>query len=120
MMRFLSVVYLAVACAGAAGAEPIAVGTRTCLFLDDRVVAERSGLERTWHQGKPNAEPAVAATRPWEKWPHMFGSALYDPKARLYKIWYQDNPVWEERGGVFYAESADARVWRKPVLGLVE
>jgi hypothetical protein len=104
----------------AAAAEPMAVGTRTCLFLDDRFIAEQAGLKRTWHQGRPNAEPAVAATRPWEKWPHLFGSVLYDPKSKLYKMWYTDVPVWTERGAVFYAESADARVWKKPELGLVE
>src|SRR5262245_56958635 len=108
-------------CVVAAGAaEPIAVGTRTCLFLDDRFIAEQAGLKLTWNQGKPNAEPAIAVTQPWEKWPHMFGSALYDPKTKLYKLWYQDNPIWTERGGVFYAESSDARVWKKPILDLVE
>jgi hypothetical protein len=107
---------------GSAGvaAEPFPVGTRTCLFLDDRFIAEQVGLKRTWHQGKPNAEPAIAVTRPWEKWPHMFGSVLYDPATKLYKMWYTDTPIWTERGGVFYAESNDARVWKKPKLGLVE
>jgi hypothetical protein len=125
-MRTSSLNYLVSFCGAAvwlgtaAAAEPLAVGTRTCLFFDDRFVAEQAGLKRTWHQGKPNAEPAIKATRPWEKWPHMFGSVLYDPTSKLYKMWYQDNPVWTDRGGVFYAESTDARVWKKPVLGLVE
>jgi hypothetical protein len=104
----------------AAAAPPIAVGNRTTLFLDDRFLAEQSGLTRTWHQGQPNPEPAVVPTKPWEKWPHAFGSALYDPKTKLYKMWYVDNPVWSDRGCVFYAESADAKTWKKPDLGLVE
>jgi hypothetical protein len=108
------------AVAPAAADDPAVVGTRVCLFLDDRFIAEQSGLKRTWHQGKPNSEPAVAATRPWEKWPHLFGSVLYDPKSKLYKMWYTDVPVWTDRGGVFYAESVDARTWKKPELGLVE
>jgi hypothetical protein len=35
-------------------------------------------------------------------------------------MWYTDLPVWTDRGGVFYAESTDAVVWKKPELGLVE
>jgi hypothetical protein len=104
----------------AAADAPMVVGTRTCLFLDDRFIAEQSGLKRTWHQGKPSPEPAIAATRPWEKWPHLFGSVLYDPASKLYKMWYTDVPVWTDRGGTFYAESANARAWKKPDLGLVE
>jgi hypothetical protein len=104
----------------AARAEPMVVATRTCLFLDNRFTAHQTGLRRTWHHGKPNPKPAIAATRPWEKWPHLFGSVLYDPKTKLYKMWYVDVPVWTQRGGVFYAESTDAKVWKKPDLGLVK
>ena len=127
-MRSSSLDCLASACATvllfgmapAAAGEPLVVGTRTCLFLDDRFVAEQAGLQRTWHQGKPNPQPAIVPTRPWEKWPHLFGSALYDPRSKLYKMWYTDIPVWTDRGGVFYAESTDARAWKKPELGLVD
>lgn len=101
-------------------AEPLTVGTRACLFLDNRFVAEQTGLKRTWHQGKPNPEPAISLTKPWEKWPHMFGSALYDPQTKLFKMWYGDNPIWSDRGGVFYAESTDGKTWKKPELGFVE
>src|SRR5262249_25532441 len=83
-------------------------------------IAEQTGFRRSWHQGRPNPEPAIAVTRPWEKWPHMFGSVVYDPQSKLYKLWYVDLPVWKERGGVFYAESTDARVWNRPDLGLGE
>jgi len=100
-----------------AQAAPIAVGTRSCLFLDDRFIAGQTGLKRTWHQGQPRPEPAIAATEPWEKWPHLFGSVLFDPVARRYKMWYEDIP---DRGGAFYAESADGKTWTKPRLGLFE
>src|SRR5262249_10534291 len=101
-------------------AEPIAVATRACLFLDDRFIAEQTRFPGSGHQGQQKPEPAIAASGPWEKWPHMFGSVLYDPQAKLYKMWYVDLPVWKERGGVFYAESTDAKVWKKPDLGLIE
>ncbi len=53
---------------------PISVGNRVCLFLDERFVAEQSGLKRTWHPGRPRNEVAIQATELWEKWPHLFGS----------------------------------------------
>src|SRR4051794_26921169 len=112
-LRASCVAMLWFASSAAAANEPLAVGTRACLFLDDRFSAEQAGLKRTWHQGKPNAEPAIMPARRWEKWPHMFGSVLYDPATKLYKMWYTDNPVWTDRGMVFYAESADARIWNK-------
>src|SRR6188474_2213883 len=66
--------------AGAAlAADAIPIADRACLFLDDRFVAEQSGLTRTWHQGRPQAEPAITG-----QWPHMFGSVLYDPQAKRY------------------------------------
>lgn len=93
--------------------EPIFIRDRTCLFLDNRFIAEQSGLKRTWHQGKPQPEPAITGN-----WPHMFGSALYDPQSKLYKMWYED--VRDGMGWIHYAESNDGKKWRKPALGLVE
>jgi hypothetical protein len=81
--------------------EPVAVGDRTCLFLDDRFIAEQSGLKRIWHQGKPRPEPAITGN-----WPHMFGSVLYDPQTKLYKMWYED--VAHGKGWIHYAESKDS------------
>jgi hypothetical protein len=84
-MRYYSsllVVLLLFAAPRAPANEPIPIANRTCLFLDDRFIAEQSGLKRVWHQGKPRPEPAIQAERqnPWEKWPHMFGSVIRDPK----------------------------------------
>lgn len=98
--------------------SPLPVGQRTCLFLDDRFIAEQAGLKRIWHQGKPHREPAIVAQHKWEKWPHAFGSVLYDPASKLYKMWYEDIP--HPRGAIFYAESRDARTWTKPKLGIYE
>ncbi|MEO6434716.1 MAG: hypothetical protein ABIP55_03005, partial [Tepidisphaeraceae bacterium] len=106
--------------APAAVAAPVAdaapaveqVGDRACLFLDDRFVAEQSGLTRTWHPGRPLPEPAVVGDA-WDQWPHLFGSVVFDPQEKLYRMWYSSI-----REGMFYAESQDGRVWQKPKLGL--
>ena len=109
--------------------EPIDVGDRACLFLDDRFVAEQSGLKRTWHQGQPRPEVAIKATEPWEKWPHIWGSVIRDPKDGLYKMYYE-SAIMPRREGpgrtssltcyICYAESKDGKTWSKPKLGLFE
>ncbi|MBA3480434.1 MAG: hypothetical protein H0T51_01335 [Pirellulales bacterium] len=89
------------------------IADRVCLFLDDRFVAEQSGLTHSWHPGRPLPEPAITASAPWDLWPHLFGSVVYDPQDKLYKMWYSSL-----REGMFYAESPDGKTWTKPNLGL--
>lgn len=88
------------------------VGDRACLFLDDRFIAEQSGFARTFHQGRPLPEPAIVAD-PWDQWPHLFGSVIFDPREKVYRMWYSSI-----REGIFYAESSDGRKWSKPKLRL--
>ena len=111
----------------AEGAQPHTIGDRTCLFLDDHWIASQQGLNRSWHQGKPETQVILAATEAWEAWPHLFGSVLFDAQEQRYKMWYQViNPraSLEDKEGsgryfVCYAESADGKTWVKPNLGLV-
>ena len=108
-------------------AEPISVGDRTCLFLDDHFIAEQSGLKRTWHQGQPHPEVAIqedVGRDKWEKWPHLYGSVLYDPQGKVYRMYYT-SAVWPSRtpgqsftSFICYAESKNGKTWTKPMLGL--
>src|SRR5690349_7536619 len=106
--------------------KPIEVGTNTCLFLDDYFIAKQSGLTHTWHQGKPRPEIAVEEKEPWENWPTLWGSCFYDPKYKVYRMYYQTTllpsgePGISFRDNLCYAESKDAKMWVKPNLGLVE
>src|SRR6185295_3583786 len=69
---------------------PRTIGDRTCLFLDDHFLAEHSGLTRTWHQGQPRTDVTIKDEgHPWERWPHMFGSTLFDPQAKRYRMYYE-------------------------------
>ena len=107
-------------------ASPLAVGTNTCLFLDDYFVAEQSGLKRTWHQGKPHPKAIVAETEPWEKWIILYGGCFYDPVGKVYRMYYQTTlypsgvPGVSFRQDTCYAESKDAIHWTKPKLGVVD
>jgi hypothetical protein len=121
LMPFLSVAL------SAADAEksPLLVGNRTCLFLDDHFIAEQSGLQRTWHQGKPHPQAVIAETEPWEHWILQHGSCFYDPKYKVYRMYYQSSLQPSGTPGVSfldlvcYAESKDGKTWVKPKLGLV-
>lgn len=103
---------------------PVPVGNRVCLFLDDRFIAEQSGLQRVWHPGKPSEDVAIKATEPWEKWPHLFGSVFRDPNDGLYKMYYESaifpslKPPDSFTCYICYAESRDGKTWTKPKLGL--
>lgn len=98
---------------------PLVVGNRACLFLDDRFVAERAGLKRVWHQGKPLADPAIVADRPWDTWPHLFGSVFHDARDGVFRMWYTsvNAPGKKPEDLILYAESRDGRSWTKPNLG---
>jgi len=119
----------AIVASSVVGAEPVAVGDGTCLFLDDRFIAEQSGLKRVWHQGKPRPEVAIQATESWEKWPHLWGSVIRDPKDGLYKMYYE-SAIMPRREGpgrttsftcyICCAESKDGKTWTKPKLGLFD
>lgn len=106
---------------------PQAVADRACLLLDDRFIESQSGLVRMWHQGTPVPGAIIEANGPWEAWPHLFGSVLFDPKEKRYKMWYQvlnprsslDADEGSGRYFVCYAESIDGKSWIKPKLGLV-
>ena len=107
--------------------EPIPVGDRACLFLDDRFIAEQSGLKRVWHQGQPRPEVAIQATEPWEEWTHLYGSAFRDPQDGLFKMYYVSAifPARTNLDGsctsfICYAESKDGKTWTKPNLGRYE
>src|SRR5687768_9196986 len=111
---FVACVIVVVGAQAASAAEPIAIGDRTCLFLDDRFIAEQSGMRRAWHQGKPRPEVAIQAEKEnaWEKWPHLFGSVIHDPQDGLYKMYYESAIIPRREGRtasftcyICYAES---------------
>ena len=88
---------------------------RKQLFLDDFVVQEKSGLERTMHRlGKRGL--VLKADRAWEKGRVWASSApIWVEKEQLYKWVYR--PSYKNWSGL--AVSKDGIHWTKPMLGLV-
>lgn len=100
--------------------EPLSIGFRKQLLVDDVVIAERSDVTRELGQlTKANdGKPLLVADKPWEK-ADLFrlGSVFHD--GEKFRMWYQLND--DARGPVIgYAESEDGLRWNKPNLGLQE
>jgi len=102
------------------------------LFLDDEGIERLEGLRRTVnpperHSGNPVVRPDL----PWEDRCQVYGTALYDEEAGLFKLWYLTTPrdrglrPLEVPGGrrrpahttlAAYAFSQDGIHWAKPAL----
>ena len=102
--------------------EPIDVGRRKQLFIDDRFVADSAGVDLVMNPAQVRDEPVLVADRPWEASIAAYNTVIED--GGRYRMWYdfippEDDPSGITRG-VAYAESTDGVHWDKPEIGLVE
>lgn len=120
------------------GSEPLKLGERSELFLDDHLIERMDGLTRVMHQPTDvAANPVLHPEHPWEHRRIPFGSVLWFPKERKFKCWYLAMNIYDSRPGgrgyrkdfhvpineaayICYAESTDGINWHKPELGLRE
>jgi hypothetical protein len=106
--------------------EPMEIGTRPQLFVDDFIVDNRWAL-------KPKKEEVLRvfhAPRKHARNPLFTGDAGYvnvvrDPQSGAFKMWHQTHqPIAGREAGhsyaIAYAESADGLTWKLPELGLHE
>ena len=125
-MAHFSPVHLA--CGDVFSPEP---GVRQ-LFLDDVGIEKAIGLRRTIHPPKRHPQnPVIKPDMPWEDRCQVYGTALWDSDAGVFKIWYLTVP--RDRGLkpldlgdghirspqttlAAYAFSRDGIHWAKPVL----
>ena len=116
--------------------EQLAQGRRQ-LFLDDAMIASRSGLKRIVNPPqKHHGNPVVRANQtPWQTFrAQLYGTVLYIPAERKFKMWYlagarfpweppvtkDGRPVCPNFQFTAYAESTDGFHWELPELGLVD
>ena len=107
------------------------------LFLDDVFIEHTKGLARTLHQPrKHTANPVIRQGQTaWNEYrSQLYGTVLYFPKERKFKMWYLSGAKLPGRRPiklngqsripnfqlVGYAESTDGFKWELPRLGLVE
>ncbi|WP_203329059.1 hypothetical protein [Candidatus Laterigemmans baculatus] len=124
MIRSLTLVACCITASLLSAAEPVAIGSRLELFVDDFLIAEQIGdVQQHLHQ--PTAREVVLVTdEPWEGNTSAYYTMFQD--GDLYRMYYRGSHADEktQRGThpevTCYAESRDGIHWTKPKLGLVE
>jgi len=97
------------------------------LLIDDHLIADRSGLNRTTHQPEKLAEPVLRKAEAWHRQPQWLLEVKRDPRSGRFRAWYNlKNFMHSGPGGAgpgicyAYAESDDGVHWTRPHLGLVD
>ncbi|MEA3401526.1 MAG: hypothetical protein U9R79_09835, partial [Armatimonadota bacterium] len=120
----LTGVSIATVLAAAGAEEPIDIGSRLELMVDELLIDRMTGAELRLHHPQPK-ETVIAFDEPWE------GSAcgyvtVFEDEGRYrmyYKAWHLDVSEGRLKTSplhIGYAESDDGIVWRRPELGLFE
>lgn len=106
-----------------AGGEPLAIGSRRELLVDDFLIASLSGAELALHKPQPH-EVALVCDRPWEGNTSAYYALFED--SGLFRAYYRGSHVDEKTRKAThpeftcYAESRDGLKFEKPELGLFE
>ena len=106
-------------------AEPIGIGSRRELFVDDYLIEWIETARRVLHQPTPR-EISLARAKPWEG--NVSGYTTVFQDGDLYRMYYRGTNTVYTRGKVTsphrevycYAESRDGIKWTRPKLGLIE
>ncbi len=112
--------------AGAAGSEPIHVGSCLELFVDEHLIERMTGDARLRLHHPVPREVVQVRDRPWEGNSSGYTTVFQDGDVyRMYHrgshIIYRDGSIeTPHRPVVCYAESEDGITWTRPELGLVE
>ena len=104
---------------------PRRIGATHQLFIDDGLIAHTEGLRRVVNQPvKHHDNPVLTYEHPWEgNCVITWGSVLYEPKEKLFKVWYEVYKKFPKHGDgtiVCYATSTDGIHWDKPKLGIYD
>ncbi len=109
-------------CAMVEAAEPIDVGSRLELMVDDYLIENVTGAALTLNRPTPRGV-AIVFDKPWEGNTSAYHTVFQD--GELFRMYYRgshyDPKTRKGRGEVVcYAQSRDGIRWTKPELGLVE
>lgn len=120
----LACVLVLVAATALRGDDPLALGRRLELFLDDFLIDRLSGdVAREIHEPRPE-EVVLVTDKPWEGNTCAYYTVFQDgPKYRMYYRGSHADPATKRslhREVVCYAESRDGVHWTKPDLGLCD
>ena len=116
-LRFL--VLIAGTCTLAGAAEPISIGSRLELFVDNFLIDQAEGVEQVLQTPIPR-EVALVFDRPWEGMASAYHTIMRDESAGLYRAYYRGMDFKEGHEVTCYAESANGLTWTRPALDLYE
>jgi hypothetical protein len=120
-MKTTILIFVLMFAAVAQSEEPIDIGSRRQLFLDDHIVERIDGLTHTMHQPVKRG-PVLKAEEPWEGvYIGVFSPPMWIADEGVFKQVYEcryDKPGQPYRYAL--AISKDGVHWEKPKLGLVE
>lgn len=121
-MRFVLFLF---AVSGAFAADPIAIGSRRELFVDDFLIEKMTGKAgQRLHHPQPR-EIAITHDAPWEGSGSVYHTVFKD--GDKYRMYYRGSHLGQDGGRLktndhpmfyCYAESRDGSRWTKPELGL--
>jgi len=103
--------------------DPIDIGSRRELFVDEYLIESMGGVLRVLHQPEPR-EVVLTTDKPWEGNTCAYYTIFQD--GDLYRMYYRGSHYDEQtRKGAHpevtcYAESTDGIHWTRPNLGLHE
>ena len=102
--------------------QPIAIGSRLELFVDDFLIERMTGgMSLELHRPSPR-EVVLRFDKPWEgRWSGYVRVLRDDDRFRMYyRAGLEEPPRIDDSESVCYAESTDGIHWTKPDLGLYE
>lgn len=116
-------VFVVTVCMPASAADPVDIGNRLELFVDDHLIAETEG-DVSRQLIKPEPKEVVFETgESWEGNTSGYYTVFQDGDLyrMIYRGWQHDAKMKAEHKEVTcYAESSDGIHWKKPKLGLFE
>ncbi len=117
---FATLLLLTMVSPSSAAAEPIDIGSRRELFVDQHLIDQMMGVRQVIHRPQPR-EVAIVHDQPWEGNTCIYHTVFQDgDRYRMYYRGSQHTPGQPSTHQVVcYAESKDGIHWTKPDLGLV-
>lgn len=123
-MRWFAAGCLALVASWAWGSEPLDIGSRLELFVDEHLIERLAGdVAQHLHQPEPR-DVVLVTDQPWEGNTCAYYSIFQD--GEIYRMYYRGSHADENtqrslhREVTCYAESRDGVHWTRPELGLFE
>ena len=126
MTRIQAMVFALLVCGPLEAAEPIHIGSRLELMIDDHLVASTRGGIRLQMHRPVRRNVAVVTDNKWEGNACTYTSVFQDGEryrmyfGSLHYVMTKNKLIQGHRPHTCYAESRDGIHWTKPKLGLVD